>query len=187
MDASYEATPIHISSFSHYAPGAELNRYGSWNPVTSPASQNWNAANEAMYIPMCIPWPYILRRFWWFNGATVTGQVSMALLTENGESRLCTTGAVAQSGASAMQYAALTDGDANHNKLIMPGYYYMAISFNGTTGLVWATLSATVQALRIAGILKQATAHPIPTSMTGVAPTVALYPVCGFTKSASGF
>lgn len=180
MDAAVY-TPTHIHTYGLYATGSEFALVSN-NP-TAPVSSNWPAANDAIYIPIYLPWAYVIRRFFWVNGATVTGAISVALYTANLEAQLATTGAVAQSGASAAQYAAPSGGD----KYLSPGAYMLGMSCNGTTGLVWGNTQGTVAGLRIAGLTRQGTAHPLPATPTPVAANSNLYPLCGFTKLSSGF
>lgn len=170
--------PLAFSVFNAaYGPGSDLNGYTT--PVL--ASMTW-VANLALYVPIAIPFQFLLSRFWWVNGSSVAANVDVGVYTPSG-ARLASTGSTAQSGASVLQYAAPSGGAI----LLSPGQYYLAWAGSGTTNAVFGTTAETAIALRIAGCLQQATALPLPASMTAAAVSNAVLPLCGITQAASGF
>jgi hypothetical protein len=85
------------------------------------------------------------------------------------------------SGASALQYVDVTD------TLLSPGRYYIGCVFSGTLtsrgfGLLTAAPNGQQQ-----GLLQQATAYPLPATMTPVAYNANGLYLCGITRTASGF
>jgi hypothetical protein len=144
-----------------------------------PASIAW-VANLASYAPVTLPWPYPVRRVFWANGSAVTGNRSFGIYSADG-TRIYDTGAVVGSGASLLQYTDVTDF------WLVPGAYYFAYSNAGTTNQAWGLTTATAPMLRAAGVLQQATAQPLPATMTGATVTNAVYPLCGVTRTNTGF
>lgn len=177
-------TPTHIGSYSLSGLGGELTIL---NFLGAPVSANWPLANDAIYIPLQLEYPYPVSRVWWVNGATITGTIDVGIYSADGE-QLFHAGSTAQAGASAVQYAALS----GFTNFILPtGNYYLGMSCSGTTGLVWGsagTGALGIPAFRASGLLRGATAHPLPTTMgSAVAASTALLPLCGITKTATGF
>lgn len=147
----------------------------SLNLSPNPAGASWPNANQAVYIPFSIPFTYQVKRVFWANGTTAAGNSSMAFMSADGGQRLATTGAVANSGASSLQYV-------NLDFILSPGSYYLAYSNDGTASRV--TLLSTISANfgRHMGCYQQASAHPIPSSMTPAQYASACYMYCGFTE-----
>jgi hypothetical protein len=127
---------------------------------TAPSSGAWPSANRAYYYPLCLPQQVLVRRVFWFNGTAVSGTTSVAVYSEAG-TQIVTTGSVSGSGTSAIQFVDITD------TLLPAGRYYMAISCsNGTQA--FTRVAGNIVTARFSGCLEQATAHPCPSSMTGV-------------------
>lgn len=80
----------------------------------SPASGVWATANSVVYQPVVVPVACVVRRAWWANGATTSGQnISAAIYTSTSTgvpgSKLVETAATAQGTASQVQFADVTD------------------------------------------------------------------------------
>jgi hypothetical protein len=173
-----DVTPTHITSYSRWASGFTNRLLAVAGP---PASNNWPAANQAIYIPLSLPWSYTINRLFWINGATVGGNASLAVLDSAGV-RLGTTGSVVTAGASTVQYTSL-----GSPLTLAAGRYFLGLSFSGTTTVAWLTTGVDTQFGRMMGLYQQATAHPIPTSATFAAWASTGYPYCGVTRTTTGF
>ncbi len=102
---------------------------GNFNTVATA----WPAANVAISVPFVIEAPAVAYQMIWENGATITSSFDVGIYDVAGN-RLVSTGSVAQSGASAIQVADITDTALN------PGIYHMAMACGATaTGLVRST------------------------------------------------
>lgn len=169
-----QVTPLFVNSISRYAQGWESRTYLA---TAGPAVQTW-VTNLICYIPFALPFAYPCKRVWWLNGSTASSNVDMGIFSGSGV-QLFSTGSVAQSGASVMQYVAA-------DILLTPGTYYVAWSCNGTTNRANTSAATAIQG-RLMGLIEQV-AFPLPTSMTGVVWGRAFgAPFCGLTRTASGF
>lgn len=121
----------------------------TWSPGVPVSSTN-PAANQAIYVPFVVTTAATFTRGFWYNGATLTGNVSVGIYDEAGN-RLATTGAVARTAASSIESAAFTAAVT-----LAPGRYYMAILFAAATATgCFAYVAAGF--FRVAGIVTQAT------------------------------
>ena len=170
-------TPPFLSNFSRFGSMATVRAVdGAANPI----SATYTTGNQARYYPMSLPWPYLVNRVFWANGSSVTGNRCFAIYTRDYK-QIYTTGSVAASGGTALQYVTPTPF------LLQPGDYYFGFNNSGTTNTVWGkTVSAESQ--RYAGILQQAVgATALPDPMVPAAATVASINICGVTWTDSGF
>ena len=95
--------------------------------ATQPVSANWTA-NEALFIPFSIPWPYLVNRVFWMSGSTITtSNADFGIYTSTGK-RIWNLGSTALSGASAIEYSTVASPF-----LLSPGTYYMAYACDNTT------------------------------------------------------
>jgi hypothetical protein len=172
-----QASPTHIHTYARFA---AFGRGRSGPNTAAPAAATW-VANTAVYIPFRITFPYLVQRMFWINGPTVTTtNVDCGVYNVDG-SLLCSTGSVAMGTASALQYQAPTVVT-----LLLPGRYYLAWTCSNTTTRAFATTLAVADGQMI-GIQQQATALPLPASMTPAAYSLGFVQFCGITRTASGF
>lgn len=172
-----QQTPLFIYPWTEWCVGLELRQL---NGTAVPASFTWTA-NQAVYIPFAIPWPYPVRRVFWYNGTAVVSNVDFGIYTEGG-ARIYSQGSTAQSGASAIQYATVSTPF-----ILQPGKYYMAYNCSGTTNVVFAVSQNAAQG-KILGLLTQAVgAVALPNPATFATYAGVGFPVIGFTRTASGF
>lgn len=148
----YRVPPVAGGSGVISAVGVLGRRAGN----AAPASRAWNAANEAMYIPFVVVAPVIAHKIVVGAGATASGNFDAGILDSQGR-KLVSTGATAKV-ASAEQVIDIAD------TLLIPGLHYMALAADGTNN--YALGSSRVQALRLAGVVKQASAYPLPSVAT---------------------
>jgi hypothetical protein len=150
-------------------------------PPAGPGPLTW-VANQAVFMPVVLPWPYQVRRVFWQNGSTITtSNADFGIYTEDG-TRLYSTGSTALSGTNTPQFVSPTAF------LLSPGAYYFAYVCDNTTNRSFGFSIFTTTAQRQAGILQQASALPLPASMSSAgAATQAVYEICGITRTASGY
>lgn len=171
--------PLHVSTFSLFGPAGEAF------PISSPsiASYNWPAEKQGIYIPVTIPWPYPVQRVWWVNGTTPTGNMDFGIYSID-LARIYHTGSTAQSGGSVPQYVT-----PSTPFILSPGSYYFFLANDSatTTNRGFGSSTVTANEGRLAGMLQQASAFPAPESGTGAAWASSGLPLCGVTRTASGF
>lgn len=143
-------------------------------------STTWASANKALYIPFFNPYFYPVNRVYWGNGSAV-GNMDFGIYTADGV-KIYSTGSTAQSGASALQY--VTPGTTF---LLPPGRYYFALVNDGTTNRVWCAAASPASVPGQMGVLQEGTALPLPAAMTPARTTSTHIPLCGITKTTTGF
>lgn len=114
-----------ITPWSRVAVWGELMAHGMQNHNFT--SQVWPIANACVGVPFTLNEPFIVRKLFAANGAVVSGNIDVGVLTSEGN-LIVSAGATAQAGALALQsftIAATT---------LVPGRYFMAIGLNNTTG-----------------------------------------------------
>lgn len=131
----------------------------------------WPLANLAIYVPVRIPSPCVVKSLWFGSGGTSTGSVDMALYTSSGAAMI---EATAGAKASSMEHVFDTT-----DTLVGPGLYYIGLSSNSNSdSFVGLTIAAPL-ALAF-GILSQTSAYPLPSSATWAADqTLAVVPIVG--------
>lgn len=175
-------TPLFIHTCSRYAGGVDLRGCGA---PTMAASITWPSANQATYIPFVLPWPYTVNRVFWLNGSSVTTvNVDFGIYSGDGE-LLYSTGSTARAGASSVQYVTVATP-----MVLSPGPYYFGHSCSSSTtnrGGQGAVTGVTLPRMALAGFLQEASALPLPATMTPVTPANGILTICGITRTASGF
>lgn len=180
MDFPAHQTPLHIHPWTMYSIGAELRQISGNTSI--PVSSTWHAANEAIYIPVRIPFPYPVRRMFWGNGSTAAGNVDVGIYSP-GKGRIFSSGSTAQSGTSNIQYVTL-----GTDILLAAGTYYIALAASATTNAVWG-FSYGGTSTRLTGIQRQSTALPLPNPGAPTATPVGnlVVPLFGITRTTTGF
>lgn len=137
-------------------------------------------ANLAVYVPLYLPGPFPLQRFWWYNGSTIGSNVDVGIYSKGG-SLIANAGTTAQVGTSTVQYVA-------KSALLAPGGYYFALVCDGTTARINGNAIWTAANLNLIGVLQQALGSAsLPATMSPAAAANALFPGCGITQTPSGF
>ena len=98
--------------------------------ATGPTSGTWEAANRGVWFPVSVPSVCVVRRMWWANGATVTGNVEAGVYLDGGHkpgAKLITTGSVGQATTNAIQFGDITD------TTLTPQLYWLFISCSSTS------------------------------------------------------
>ena len=129
---------------------------------TSPVSGNYPAANRAFYIPFRLDAADTFVKLFVANGATASGNIDVGVYSESG-TRLLSTGSTAQSGTNTLQLFDITD------TAFGPGYFYMAIAMDNTTGTVMQSQpggAARANSIATWGVKQEASAFPLPATAT---------------------
>jgi hypothetical protein len=167
-----------LSRWSGVQDMANLNAGLSLASLTNPS------ANLAKYIPVTLPWPYPVKRVFWVNSSSVTStNFDFGIYTGDGR-KVYSTGSTAASGASLPQY--VTPGTSF---ILSAGRYYFGLSCSSITASRGGqgTTSMSIADERMVGMLQEASALPLPATMTGVAVANPYIVLCGVTRTASGF
>lgn len=175
--------PLFVNAAGEYGLGNTVGRLLTAS-IQTIAARTW-VANLIAYSPVSIPWDYPVNRVWWVNGSTITStNVQFGIYTSDG-TRIYTTGTVAASGASSVQY--VTPSPAF---MLRAGSYYFAWTCNNTTSRGYAVLGAASASLgRLSGMLEETPGgFGLPGTMTPVAFNRAWGPnICGVTRTTTGF
>lgn len=175
-----DQTPLFISTYSRWAFGP------LWRMVNGsgaqPAAQTWTA-NESLFIPFSIPFPYSVARMFWLNGSTITSSNADVGIYTSAGVRIASAGTTALAGASATQYVNVTAS-------LQPGNYFMAYACDNTTSRASGTLfSTSVGELSQTGLNALSAAMPLPATaaLAGYTGIVGVLPYFGMTRTASGY
>lgn len=173
--AALPLPPPYIGTYSRYGTQPAIRGVDG---QSAPASQTWTTANQARYYPMTLPFPYVVRRVWWVNGSSASGNRDFGIYSIGG-ARIFSTGSTAASGASVPQWVTVTPF------LLPPGDYYFAFNSSDTTNAVAGGATSAAQQ-RFAGILQEAVgATALPATATFATATVATVNMCGISWSTS--
>lgn len=172
------APPV-ISSVSMYCVGME-HRYSASSIF---ANTVWPAARRIFYVPMHIPWPIIVRKLFWVNGATVSGTVDVGIYSSVAGlpvTRLTNTGVsgTAMGTLSTLQSVDITDIQ------LAPGTYFMAMMVDNATATMWrATGGAGTQSLKSWGVCSETpgSGTAVPATATPVTLQSNYLPLFGLT------
>jgi hypothetical protein len=176
--AGYPPLPLLIHTYTRYGVGLET-RYNVGSLTIGVIT--WPTANLAIYQPFWLPFPYPVRRLFWGNGVTANN-MDIGIYTKSGK-KLYSSGSTAGSGNSVNQYVT-----PSPELMLSPGRYYWGLSHSSTgANHLYGTNSPSVAVLRMMGVLQEASALPLPDSMTPVAPTSSILPMIGMTRTPSGF
>jgi hypothetical protein len=137
----------------------------------NPSSAAWPTANKAFYFPFTLQIPQMAYQLWVWNGATTSGNFDIGLFDESG-TKLGSSGATAQSGASSIQTVDITD------VLLPQGTTWLGLSFNNTTATTFRINPAAAYIAPL-GCYVQTTAYPLPTTATYSRIDAAYVPMCG--------
>jgi hypothetical protein len=175
------ALPLFINTLVN-ADGDKLARLAGSGGLTN-AARTW-VANLIQYNPVVVPVDYPVHRVCWVNGSTVTStNVQFGIYTADG-TLIYTTGTVAMSGASTLQYVTVS------TPFILPaGRYYFAWTCNSTTSRGYTITSATTAFNKMAGLLEETPgSFGLPATMTPVTFARAWgFNLCGVTRTTTGY
>jgi len=169
--------PLFVSTISAQSCLAALAATGT---SISPAALTW-VANQAVYMPVTLPWPYPVNRVWWINGSTVTStNVDFGIYTASG-AQLYHTGSTAMAGASNVQFVTPA------TPFVLPaGRYFFAWVCDNTTTRAFGVTPSSAATGALSGLLTQTSALPLPTTATFATFSAVALEVCGITRTAVG-
>jgi len=170
-------TPTHIATSSRYMIGSTAGRAGAYAAGTS---QVWTV-NAAIFIPLCVPWLYNVRRIFWTNGGSPSGNSDIGIYSASG-SRLWSSGSTACSGGGVPQYIT-----PSPDILLHPGVNYYLAFAHDVAGASNITGSGSATWGRMWGLLQQTSGFPLPSQATFVAYGTLPVPLIGITNTDSGF
>lgn len=172
MPKAIDYSPPVLSTLSIHGIPTEL--ISTLSIMTSAASWSGTAANTALFVPIRVATSISVANIFWINGAMVgTNHVDAGIYDSEGN-QLGHIGSTLTSGASSAQSASLS-------LTLQRGIYYLAMVMDGTTDTVQQATSIT-QVPRAAGVYKQSTAFPLPSTATFAGSTSALVPFIGITS-----
>lgn len=132
-----------------------------------PTSTQFNASsNVATYYPIMIDAPILMKKLWWLNGNSVSGNVDIGIYGVGG-GRIASTGSTAQSGTAAVQSVTL-----GTPLLLTPDLYYMAWVADNTTATLFGVPFSS-EDLRRHGLFTQTSAFALPATATFASNTTA--------------
>lgn len=151
-----------IWTFSMYDSQAFVNASGT-------TAATWPTASMAIYVPIKVRRPVIVKKLAISNGATASGEVDLGIYNTAG-TRLVSVGGSSQLGTSTEQVFDVTD------TTLQPGIYYLAAVLDNTLGTVVADADAAPLCASY-GVLTEASAYPLPATATfAISHTLAFYP-----------
>jgi hypothetical protein len=168
-----EVLPFRISSLGRFS-GAHM--IGPFDGTVASSTAVWPAANRALYMPIYLPVPFKVARFWVQNGSNTTGNIDVGLLDANGN-KLISTGSTARSGATTTQYIGVTDASFG------AGTYYLALVMDNTTGSVTRLAAGSLSELQIGGMFQESSAFALPGTATFAQIASNYAPYFGFSQS----
>lgn len=171
LAGAHPDAPVISSTLSLQAVGFGLLQLA----VASSGLAAYPTANKAFYVPFTLYRPYLVKLLWCMNGATASGNVDVGIYSLDG-TRIVSSGSTAQSGTSTIQTFDITD------TLIGPGFFYMAIALDGTTGTLGRAAPANAGVTRSLGVLEQTSAFALPSSATFALSTAVYIPHFGITN-----
>lgn len=163
----------HLPVLSTLSPESVGTEAGFVFGNVTPASAAWGTTNDAMYCPIALHAPFLVRKVWWVNGGTASGNVDVGVYSMGG-ARILSCGSTAQAGTTAIQSAAPSAGSV----LLTPGAYYLAIALSSATGTIIQIANAA-RYMAANGCAQQATALPLPDPATPATVTRTNLPVFG--------
>lgn len=146
---------------------------------TTKASGVWTA-NRLIFLPFFTLQDVLVSQFFWTNGGTVNGNTDVGIYSEDGQTKIGSSGSTANAGTSVNQAVNVTDFflAANHR-------YWLALgSDSGTQTYLRSTLVVT--GMEYIGIKEQLSgwSSGLPATITPATSTVAVYPMFGFVGTA---
>ncbi len=139
---------------------------------TAIASGVLTTANMAFYVPVVFPFPAQLYSIS-FVAANGTGNYDLGFYDGYSKTRIQSTTSTALTAAGKKTMTFTVDYAADPGKV-----YYAALSFSSTSGTVWCwTPAATVNQLIAGGVANEASALPLPATMTPVTATGVRVPI----------
>lgn len=174
------ATPLHVwaSAYGYQRESSIIQNAA----VAVSAATTWTA-KLVSYMPVVLPFDYMVQRVWWMNGTTnTTSNVDFGIYSPSG-AKIYSTGTTAMGTVAVVQYVTPATPF-----MLSAGAYYFAWSCDNTTARA-QTQAGTANAGRLVGMLQETTgSFGLPATMTPIAWANAFgYSICGVTRTTTGF
>ena len=147
---------------------------GRQTTTNASASAAWGTNNLGIIIPFYLTATTTYLNAWIYNGTTASGNVDVGIYDEAYALKV-STGAIAQSGTSAVQALAMTD------VTLPPGQYYLALSCSSSTSTTFGQATVAGRAAAF-GYAQMASAHPLPSTFVPALYAQTLNPDFGVTQ-----
>jgi hypothetical protein len=136
----------------------------------------WPSADLAIYVPVLVPRPVLVRKLWFGSGVTSTGNIDIGLYGANGTC-LVSSGATAKVNTD--QVVNVTDTP------IGPGLYYLALVAHTATDTFQRTPATAPMPVAL-GVFYEAAAYPLPATATfAISQATAYIPLVGMLLEAT--
>lgn len=134
-------------------------------------------ANLATYVPLVTRQPILVSQFFWMNGTVVDGNTDVGIYSEDGATKIASTGSTLNAGTSQIQTVDVSDVILATNRR-----YWLALASDSGTQTFWRG-TPTARAQGFIGVKQQTSAWSagLPSSATFADPSVAVLPIFGFT------
>lgn len=142
-----------------FSPGGALSCVGLV-PTYLNSTQVWPTANLAIYVPLRVTHPIVARKLVWVTGNAVSGNYDIGLYDATGK-RLVSSGSIAVSGTDTLILFDMADLQLEQQIV------YLAFALSSATCRYYGHLLTTdTQEMRIAGLMQEASAVPLPATAT---------------------
>jgi hypothetical protein len=162
--------PLDINTLSAECYGVKALLAGINSAPPTTTGTTMTTASQAICMPITVVSTFNMKNVWWLNSGTVAGNIDFGVYNATTLAKVASIGLTAQSGANALQTAALA-------ATLSPGIYYMCIvNDNATAMLKTLVVDAAVNFFPMAfGAAIMAAATPLPTVLVPTsASTIAL-------------
>lgn len=146
----------------------------------TPGLAAWPAANRALYVPIAVPWHYPVKRMFISIGASA-GNIDLGIYNWN-KTKVWSAGSTAMAGTNVNQFINTAD------IVLAPGWYYLAaVCSTITTATFGRSNTMSAATMKANGYCEEASALPLPTTMTIASVTTNYIALFGITRTASGY
>lgn len=159
--------PVIISPYSDCALGVEYAAISQ----AAPASVATGTANLVRMFPFRLSEPMVALKLWWYNGATVNGNVDCAIYAEDG-TKLINMGSTAQATINVLQEVDITD------TVLGRGRFYCGLGSDSTTATFFSNTTSIALA-KAFGWAQATITLPLTSNVTLAAYAAAITPVFG--------
>jgi hypothetical protein len=134
-----------------------------------PTSGTWSGAKRIVYVPFWLVEPYLVRKVFWHNGATVLGtyNIDCGVYNDTGAglpgTKIVSSALTAQGSANVLQEVDVTD------TWLLEGSYWLAFGCDTTSATFFCNQPAQVPQIRTLGIMTEdsaATPFVLPATAT---------------------
>lgn len=133
----------------------------------------WPSANRIYYMPVRIPEDCTVKRVFWTNSTSPSGNLNLGLYDKTG-AKLWETGSTAMTGSNQAQFVDISD------EAVTAGFYYIALQHSATANIVRVLSSGGPHVFAAAGVMQEsAGGFALPSTATYERIATDFIPVCG--------